>query len=48
MTSDTFIITSDCWDHRRDRIVLALDEQDARRTHQAHYPFETVLAVAAQ
>jgi hypothetical protein len=37
-STDVFVVTSYCWDHHRSRIVLALDEDDARQTHQAHYP----------
>jgi hypothetical protein len=46
--SDVFVVTSQCWDHRRDRIVLALDKRDARQTHQAEYPFVTVVRVVAR
>jgi hypothetical protein len=45
---DVFVVTSHGWDHRRDRIVLALDEHDARQTHQAHYPHDTVVRVVAR
>ena len=46
---DVFVVTSQNWDGSRiSRIVYAADQDDARRTHRANFPDESIASVATR
>ena len=46
---DVFVVTSQNWDGGRiTRVIHAANQDDARRTHRANYPDESIAAVATR
>lgn len=44
--TDIFRVTSMNWSDLEDvRVVIAADEDDARRTHEKHYPEARIVAI---